>query len=130
MPAPGVGADEPGLSEDDHAAIRFVIESQLEAFRRDDGAAAFGYASAGIRAKFRTVENFMTMVREGYLPVYRARDAIFEDIVVLRGEPAQKVIIVGPDGIPVLALYVMEQQSDGDWKIDGCTLFTTVGKAT
>jgi hypothetical protein len=31
----------------------------------------------------------------------------------------QKVFFLGPDGRPALALYFMELQEDGTWKING-----------
>ena len=37
-------ADEPGLSASDRGANEAVISRQLDAFRRDDGAAAFAFA--------------------------------------------------------------------------------------
>ena len=43
---------QPAVSAADQAAIRDVIQSQVEAFRRDDGAAAFGYASPSIQGMF------------------------------------------------------------------------------
>ena len=40
----------------------------------------------------------------------------------LEGQPTQAVLLVGPDGVPVLALYPMQQQPDGSWKTAGCYL--------
>ena len=36
----------------------------------------------------------------------------------------------GPDGRPRIALYIMERQPDGSWKIDGCILTESDDKAT
>ena len=36
--------------------------------------------------------------------------------------PIQKVFITGPDGKNYIAAYGMQQQSDGTWKINGCSL--------
>ena len=110
------------LSAADRTAIRDVIEGQVEAFRRDDGAAAFGYASPGIQAMFGTAETFMDMVRQGYRPVYRPQLFKFREIVTLHGMVTQKVHVIGPDGRPVTAFYPMAQQPDGSWRIEGCTL--------
>src|SRR5258705_7651264 len=44
------------ISSADRAAIRDIIQSQVEAFRRDDGDSAFGYASPSIRNMFGTSE--------------------------------------------------------------------------
>lgn len=110
------------VSPADQSAIRGVIEGQVDAFRRDDGEAAFGYASPNIQGMFGTAETFMDMVRQGYRPVYRPQVFEFREIVTLHGMPTQKVHVVGPDGRPVTAFYPMTQQPDGSWRIEGCYL--------
>jgi len=110
------------VSAADRTAIRDAIEGQVEAFRRDDGAAAFGYASPDIQRLFGTAETFMDTVRQGYRPVYRPRVLEFREIVTLNGMVTQKVHVIGPDGRPVTAFYPMAQQPDGSWRIEGCTL--------
>jgi hypothetical protein len=102
--------------------IRAVILGQLEAFRRDDAAAAFGFASPNIQGMFRTPENFMVMVRSGYPPVYRAKRSAFLEPVLSATGLIQPVLITGPDGTLVQALYAMQQQPDGSWRINGCQL--------
>ncbi len=119
LAASALGQD---LSSADRSAIRDVIQSQIEAFRRDDGAGAFGYASPSIRGMFGSPEIFMDMVRQGYQPVYRPRVFEFREIVSLHGQVTQKVHVVGPDGRPVTAYYPMTQLPDGTWRIDGCYL--------
>jgi hypothetical protein len=110
------------LAPAERGAIRGVVEAQLDAFQRDAGAEAFGYASPSIRGIFQTPARFMRMVREGYAPVYRPQRVEFRDIVRWRGRITQRVHLVGPDGAPVIANYLMEQQADGSWRIDGCIL--------
>ncbi len=110
------------VSSADRAAIRDVIRSQVEAFRRDDGDAAFGYASPAIRGQFGSSDIFMDMVRQGYQPVYRPKVFDFGEIVTLHGQVTQKVHVVGPDGRPVTAYYPMTRLPDGRWRIDGCYL--------
>ena len=115
-------AQQAPLSDSDRAAIRGVIGKQVEAFRRDDGDAAFSFASPDVQRLFGTAQTFMDMVRHGYRPVYRPRVFDFGDIVELNGQPTQKVYVVGPDGRPVNALYPMTRLPDGSWRIDGCFL--------
>lgn len=110
------------LPDSDRAAIREVIERQLQAFQRDDGAAAFSYAAPGIQSKFASPEAFMEMVRGGYQAVYRPRAVQFKDIVSLEGTPAQRLMVIGPDGVPMIAVYPMRRMLDGTWRIDGCVL--------
>ena len=116
----------PALAQDvspaDRSAIRDVIQSQVDAFRRDDGAGAFGLASPSIRGMFGSSEIFMDMVRQGYQPVYRPQAFDFREIVTLDGQVTQKVHVVGPDGRPVTAFYPMTQLPDGTWRINGCYL--------
>ncbi|MGD9880369.1 MAG: DUF4864 domain-containing protein [Reyranella sp.] len=113
---------QPAVSEVDRSAIRETIQSQVEAFRRDDGEAAFGYASPDIRRLFGTSDVFMDMVRQGYQAVYRPRVFDFLEIVDLHGQVTQKVHVVGPDGRPVMAFYPMTRLPDGTWRINGCYL--------
>ena len=72
----------------------------------------------------------MRLVREHYRPVYRPRSVQFGDLLVIDGVPAQEVSVVGPDGRPYLALYLMERQPDGAWKIRGCLIRPDEGSAT
>jgi Domain of unknown function (DUF4864) len=111
------------LTAADHIAIRAVIERQLEAFRQGDADAAFALASPEIQAKYGSPENFMTAVRTFYEPVYRPlRMGGFTNLHVIDGQPTQPVLLVGPDGDFVVALYIMKKQAYGDWKILGCSL--------
>jgi hypothetical protein len=118
--APAPAQEQLGAGEG--AAIREVIESQLDAFRRDDGPGAFAYASPDIRAMFHDPDTFMGMVRGGYAAVYRPREVEFRGLGLEDGRWTQRVLFVGPDGVPVIARYMMERQPDGSWLIDGCVL--------
>ena len=112
------------------AEIRGVIERQLAAFKRDDADGAFAFASPGIRRRFGTPETFMDMVRRHYPPVYRSRGVAFG---ALRDSPRgllQEVQLTGPDGRAVTAVYIMERQPDGNWKIDGVYLLEAPGRTT
>lgn len=114
------------LAATGQGAIRAVIEAQLQAFRDDDGGRAYGFAAPAIQRIFPTHEMFMAMVRTGYPPVYRAAEVEFRDIEPLpEGRWLQHVLIVGADGQVVLALYTMELQPDGTWKIAGCRIVAT-----
>jgi hypothetical protein len=117
------GGEAPAsLPAEDRAAIRGVIENQIGAFRRDDDAAAFAYASPGIQMQFGDAATFGSMVRRGYQPVYHPRRVHFGAILEVDGRIVQKVEVIGPDGVPALALYFMEREADGSWRIDGCVL--------
>lgn len=126
-----VRADEGAtLGSADRTAIRTVVEEQLAAFQRDDERAAFRLASPSIQQQFRSSGNFMRMVRRGYQAVYRPRDVQFGEIEIIDGNITQRVELIGPDGVPALAHYVMQRQPDGSWRIDGCFLTASEQRTT
>lgn len=116
------------LSQADRIEFQRIITGQIEAFRADDGERAYGYAAPSIRRIFPNSSIFMQMVKQGYRPVYRPQSFSFEqtDTDPL-GRPAQRVRIIGPDGKAYEALYSMERQPDGTWRIDGCSLLEVPG---
>jgi len=103
-------------------AIRAVIEQQLEAFQRDDGAGAFSFAAPIIKRKFGSPEVFMQMVRQGYDPVYRPTSREFRQTTVMADRAVQEVLLVDRAGKAWLARYFMERQADGTWQIAGVRL--------
>jgi Domain of unknown function (DUF4864) len=114
----------------DGAAIRDVISRQVAAFRRDDAESAFALASPRVRQQFGVASNFIVMVREGYAAVYRPRDFVFGGLTVEGEEAVQEVHVTGPDGTPVTAVYLMQRQPDGAWRIDGCVLLPSAQTRT
>jgi hypothetical protein len=104
------------------AAAQGVIRSQVEAFSRDDAAAAYSHAAPAIQEIFPQADIFMSMVRNSYAPVYRHKSFEFGEARVSGGTIAQRVHIVDADGIPWEALYTLELQPDGSVKITGCVL--------
>ena len=104
------------------AAAQAVITSQLEAFEREDGAAAFNLAAPEVRALFSDPGTFMAMVQHGYLPVYRHRSYEFGTGREADGKFAQTARVIDAQGVPWNALYTLERQPDDSWKITGCVL--------
>jgi len=109
-------------AEADWQAIQSVIASQLDAFKRDDAAAAFAFASPAIQKMFHTPGEFMQMVRTGYSAVYRPGSVRFLDHFVVSGQVIQPLEVVDAEGDVVVAFYIMERQADGTWRIAGCKL--------
>jgi hypothetical protein len=110
------------LAQPDQDAIRQVVEAQLAAFQRDDGDAAFGFASPGIRRKFGDAATFMAMVKSGYAAVYRPKSVAFDRLVDTGMGPDQMLRVIGPDGVAYTAHYIMQRQRDGRWMISACYL--------
>jgi hypothetical protein len=108
------------FTDADRAAVQTSIAQQLEAFRRDDGVAAYSFAAPGIRRQFPSEEIFMELVRRGYPAVYRSRSHVFGPLVETPTGLAQSVDILDAEGALWEALYTFERQPDGSWKISGC----------
>jgi hypothetical protein len=112
----------PVAAEEDAAAGQAIIRSQEEAFTRDDDAAAYALAAPGIKSEFQTPDIFMSMVRNGYAPVYRHRSFEFGEAKSYEGKIYQQVHIIDASGEAWEALYTLEPQLDGTLKISGCVL--------
>jgi hypothetical protein len=118
----GQAMAEDAPTKAERADVQHVITAQIEAFRHDDGLAALGYAAPGIKAKYADGSAFLAMVRTAYPPVFRPRSFSFGEVMLHGGLLMQKVDIVGPDGVAASALYEMEHEADGTWRVAGCLL--------
>jgi len=121
----GASAPSPGASTLPAAewkAIKKVIVEQRAALVAGDAARAFTHAAPGIRAQFGSPENFLAMVRTAYVPLVTARYTEFLEGAVIDGNVIQPLRLVAPDNTVQVALYTMEKQKDGRWKISGCVL--------
>jgi Domain of unknown function (DUF4864) len=104
----------------DQKAFQAVISGQLEAFKKDDGQTAYSFAAPIVKGIFPNVETFMGMVKRGYEPIYKNSNYVFSDLKTdSLGRPAQHVIITALNGKRYEAVYAMQQQPDGSWKIAG-----------
>ena len=122
LAAPAGAQPAADLPEADRAGIAAVISRQMAAFARDDVDAAFAFATPTLQGLFGDAARFIAMVRAGYQPVYRPRSVSFGDIFDVDGQIVQEVAVIGPEGAPRVALYTMERQPDGAWRIAGCYL--------
>lgn len=125
----GAPAYAQAVPDADKSAIQGTISNQLEAFKRDDGATAYSFAAPNVKQVFPTVDAFMAMVKQGYQPVYRPQSYTFRDLEMKDGRLSQSVEIVGPDNDFWTAVYTVEKQSDGTWRITGCYLIKTPGSS-
>ncbi|MBR1090432.1 DUF4864 domain-containing protein [Bradyrhizobium manausense] len=107
---------------DDVSAAQGVIRAQEQAFVRDDAAAAYSYAAPAVKQIFPAPDIFMSMVQNGYAPVYRHKSFEFGDSKAEGSSVAQRVHIIDANGEAWEALYTLEQQPDGSYKITGCSL--------
>ena len=110
-------------------AIRGIISGQIEAFQRDDGAAAYGYASPTIQGLFPDIDRFMAMVRQRLPAGLPAEVGDLRPVVEDSAGPEQRVFVTGPDGRNWVAVYSLQKQPDGSWRINGCMLVEDTGES-
>ena len=116
------------LSANDKTNMQNVITGQLDAFKAGDGPKAYSYAAPLVTSVFPTAEIFMGMVKRGYEPIFRNTKKVFGTIAAdSLGRPAQHVTITAADGKRYEAVYIMELQKDGSWKIAGVQMVEIPG---
>lgn len=104
-------------------AAQGSVDAQLRAFQAGDHKLAYSFAAPNIQRIFPTVEAFMGMVNGGYMPVAKPKSFSFGKVEELAaGAIMQQVLIVGPDGKDYEAVYTLERQADGSFKITGVSL--------
>ncbi len=114
--------DKRALHAADWSAIKKVIADQRSALKSGDAAKAFSYATPGIRGEFRDSANFIDMVRTMYSALLTARYVEFLEGAVIDGTVIQPLRLVGTDNTVRVALYIMEKQDNGAWRIGGCRI--------
>jgi hypothetical protein len=119
---PSAQADDAPLAKAEWQAIKKVISQQLAALRAGDGVKAFSYATPGIQAQFGDAGNFMAMVRNAYSPLLDARYDEFLEGAVIDGVIVQPLRLIARDNTVLVALYTMERQKRGGWRISGCVI--------
>ncbi|MEL6102644.1 MAG: DUF4864 domain-containing protein [Pseudomonadota bacterium] len=121
-----IGLIRPAIAQGNE--IEGVISSQIEAFKADDFAKAFSFASPGIQGIFRTPENFGRMVAQGYPMVWRPAEVQYLDLSDQAGNLRQTVQITDAQGQVYLLAYYMIETRDG-WKINGVQILQAPGVA-
>ena len=114
--------DADALSASEWRAIKSVIAEQRAALIAGKATKAFGYASPGIRSQFGDADTFIAMVRAAYSPLISARRVEFLEGAVIDGIVVQPLRLIAPDDTVRVALYTMERQDDGRWRIAGCAI--------
>ena len=108
--------------KDNVAAMRLVIQTQLNAFARSDAVTAYAQASPEIHSIFPTTEVFMMMVRQGYSALIAPAVVGFLGVIDDSGGPVYQVLVESRDRRRWNAFYTMVQLDDASWRIGGCVL--------
>ena len=101
--------------------IEATISGQFDAFRADDPAAAWDFASPNIQGLFGTPDNFARMVEQGYPMVWSPGTVEFVDLQSFGGVLIQRVQVIDEAGTAHYLGYQMVE-TDGGWRINGVQL--------
>ena len=108
------------------APIQQTIQSQIDAFLKDDFATAFTFASPTIKGLFGTPDIFGQMVRQGYPMVHRPAEVKMLELREVAGGLWQRVMITDAQGRTHLLDYQMVETAEG-WQINAVQLLPSVG---
>ncbi|MFT4621213.1 MAG: hypothetical protein ACI95S_000182 [Dinoroseobacter sp.] len=122
-----LGLSGPALAQTaENPGVEDTIQGQLEAFKVDDFATAFMFASPNIRGMFRTPENFGLMVRQGFPMVWRPADVEFLGLRDEAGQLWQRVQVRDAQGGLHQLDYNMIETESG-WQINGVQMVAMLG---
>ena len=128
-----IGVSQPNaqtVTPEIESQTQSVIRDQISAFQSRDYERAFSHAAPTIKQIFKTKENFIRMVKTGYMPLYDPDAYIFGRNFNLDGTIHQEVIATDEKGKQWQAVYTLKKQPDGSWKITGVKMEPYQGAAT
>ena len=96
-------ASAEGPTAEESANFQRIITGQIEAFKADDGAAAYSFAAPLIQQVFQQPETFLEMVKKGYPQVYRQKSYRFEESLA---DPVGRIHWAGTESSPVWSGYI------------------------
>jgi hypothetical protein len=111
-------------AEDPIDRSRHVIEDQIRAFLNNDADAAYAFAAPGIKARYPDKDAFFAMVKKSYEPVYHPDNYAFgrSKSVDNGATILHELLITGRGGKNWRAVYKMERQPDGSYRIGGVVI--------
>ncbi|MEQ6204578.1 DUF4864 domain-containing protein [Sulfitobacter sp. HNIBRBA2951] len=110
------------------ADIRATINQQFEAFKADDFATAFTFASPNLQRLFQSPQNFGRMVTQGYPMVWRPAAIDYLELREEGGTYFQRIQIADAKGAFHYLEYRMLETTDG-WRINGVQVLDAPGAA-
>ena len=98
-----------------------IIESQIQAFQNKNAELAYSFASPMIKLRFNNPQEFMSMVKSYYEPVYNPKQYYFIDSKYFEGSIYHQLQIISQSNTSYLATYSLIKD-ENEWKISGCSV--------
>ncbi len=114
-------ADDP-VGDADRRAVRAVVEAQLKALAAERAVEAFSYATPAIRSQFGDAAHFIAMVHMSYPMLINPAAVSFFQPAWRDGMVIQGVQFRDADGRLWRAVYQLQRQQDGQFRIGGCAV--------
>jgi hypothetical protein len=110
------------LTAADQAAMHSVIQTQIDALKRDDFAGAYAVAAPSLKVLYPTVDAFTRLIKSRYAQLIRPKTFVFGTVLQTDQGPVQRVFVTAADGKAYIANYSLQRQADNSWLIGGCTV--------
>ena len=107
--------------KDELTMTQDIIESQIQAFQNKNAELAYSYASPMIKLRFNNPQEFMSMVKSFYEPVYNPKQYYFIDSKYFEGSIYHQLQIISQSNMSYLATYSLIKD-ENEWKISGCSV--------
>ncbi len=98
-----------------------IIESQIQAFQNKNAELAYSFASPMIKLRFNNPQEFMSMVKSFYEPVYNPKQYYFINSKYFEGSIFHQLQIISQSNMSYLATYSLIKD-ENEWKISGCSV--------
>ena len=102
-----------------------IIESQIQAFQNKNAELAYSFASPMIKLRFNNPQEFMSMVKSFYEPVYNPKQYYFIDSKYFEGSIYHQLQIISQSNMSYLATYSLIKD-ENEWKISGCSVLPMI----
>ena len=108
-------------SKNELSKTQDIIESQIQAFQNKNAELAYSFASPMIKLRFNNPQEFMSMVKSYYEPVYNPKQYYFIDSKYFEGSIYHQLQIISQSNMSYLATYSLIKD-ENEWKISGCSV--------
>ena len=98
-----------------------IIENQIQAFQNKNAELAYSFASPMIKLRFNNPQEFMSMVKSFYEPVYNPKQYYFINSKYFEGSIYHQLQIISQSNMSYLATYSLIKD-ENEWKISGCSV--------
>lgn len=110
------------VTDGDVLQIRRLVRDQLAAFRAGDSGVAFDMCTDTIRETFGSAVELMSTISSNYPALVAPRQVHFGEFVITPDGLAVLLFLVGTDLVTREALYLVQQDERGCWRVNGCMM--------